>query len=76
VAGTAVSGFTGKLLISAACGSATAKRTTAAHNRRFATSVRLPSGCRRARRVRLTVSWVGSSAFAKETVAKTVAIAT
>jgi hypothetical protein len=75
VAGTAVSGFTGKLVVSAACGSATAKRTTSARNRRFAASVRLPNGCRKARRVRLTVSWAGSSAFAKQTVAKTVVIA-
>ena len=74
-AGTTVSGFTGKLVVSAACGSSTAKRTTTAHNRRFAGSVRLPSGCRTARRVRLIVSWAGSSAFAKQTVSKTVAIA-
>jgi hypothetical protein len=75
VAGTTVSGFTGKLVVSAACGSSTAKRTTAAHNRRFVASVRLPSGCRKAGRVQLTVSWAGSSAFAKQTVARTVAIA-
>ncbi len=75
VAGTAVSGFRGKLVVSVACGAATAKRTTTAHNRRFASSVRLPSACRTARKVRLTVSWAGSSAFSKQSVARTVAIA-
>jgi hypothetical protein len=75
VAGTTASGFAGKLVISAACGSASAKHTTTAHTRRFAASVRLPTGCRKAKKVKLTVSWAGSSAFAKQTVAKTVAIA-
>ena len=75
VAGTAAAGFTGRLVVSAACGSATARRTTTAHSRRFASSLRLPRGCRMARKVRLTVSWAGSSAFAKQSVAKTVAIA-
>jgi hypothetical protein len=75
VAGTAVSGFTGRLVISAACGSATATRTTTARQRRFASSLRLPRGCRTARKVRLTAAWAGSSAFAKQSVAKTVAIA-
>jgi hypothetical protein len=75
IAGTAVAGFNGKLVVSAACGSATARRTTTARNRRFASSVRLPSACRTARKVRLTVSWAGSSAFSKQSVAKTVAIA-
>ncbi len=49
IAGTTVSGFTGKLVVSAACGSATARRTTTARHRRFASSVRLPSGCRTAK---------------------------
>jgi hypothetical protein len=76
VAGTTVSGFHGKLVVSAACGSSTAKRTTAARHTRFAaSSLRLPRGCRTAKKVRLTVSWAGSSAFAKQSVAKTVAIA-
>lgn len=75
VAGTTATGFAGKLLVSAACGSATAKRTTSAHNGRFASSVRLPRRCRTARKVRLTVAWGGSSAFARQSAAKTVAIA-
>jgi hypothetical protein len=76
VAGTTASGFTGKLVVVAACGSATARRTTTAHNRRFASRLHLPGGCRTARKVRLTVAWAGSSAFSKQSVAKTVAIAT
>jgi hypothetical protein len=75
VTGTTAAVFAGKLVVSAACGSATAKRTTSAHKGRFASSLRLPRGCRTAREVRLTVSWAGSSAFAKQSVAKTVAIA-
>jgi hypothetical protein len=76
VSGTTATGFAGKLVISAACGSATARRTTTARHSRFAASgLRLPRGCRTAGKVRLTVSWAGSSAFAKQSVAKTVAIA-
>jgi hypothetical protein len=75
VTGSTNSGFSGKLVISAACGSSTAKRATTAHNRRFSSSFALPGGCRTAKKVKLTVSWAGSSAFAKQTVTKTVAIA-
>jgi hypothetical protein len=75
VSGRTASGFTGKLVISVACGPSTAKRGTAARNRRFASRFALPKGCRSAKRVRLTVAWAGSSAFAKQSVAKTVAIA-
>jgi hypothetical protein len=75
VSGTTTSGFTGKLVVSAACGSARAKRTATARKGRFASHLRLPRGCRTARKVRLTVAWAGSSAFARQSVAKTVAIA-
>ena len=75
VTGTTISGFAGKLIVSAACGSATTKRTTSARHGRFASRMRLPRRCRTARHVRLTVAWAGSSAFAKQSVAKTVAIA-
>ena len=75
VAGSTVSGFTGKLAVSAACGSSTAKRTVTARNRRFSSGFALPRGCGHARKVKLTVSWAGSSAFAKQTVTKTLAIA-
>ena len=40
VAGSTVSGFTGKLAVSAACGSSTAKRTVTARNRRFSSALR------------------------------------
>jgi hypothetical protein len=75
VAGSTASGFAGKLAVSAACGSATAHSTATARNRRFSSALALPRGCRQARKVKLTVSWAGSSAFAKQTVTKTVAIA-
>jgi hypothetical protein len=75
VAGMAASGFTGKLVVSAACGSSTAKRTVTAHNHRFSSAFGLPHGCRRAKKVKLTVSWAGSSAFSKQSVTQTVVIA-
>jgi hypothetical protein len=75
IAGTTVSGFTGKLVVSAACGSATTRHSTTARRRRFASSMRLPSGCRAAKHVKLTVAWAGSSAFSKQTVSRSVPIA-
>jgi hypothetical protein len=75
VTGATAGGFKGKLVVSAACGSSTATHTTTAHNRRFSSAVALPRGCRSARKVKLTVSWAGSSAFSKQAVTKTVAIA-
>ena len=75
VTGTTIGGFSGKLVVSAACGSSTARHATSAHGQRFASSLRLPRGCRTAKRVKLTVSWAGSSAFSKQSVSKTVAIA-
>jgi hypothetical protein len=75
MAGTTASGFTGKLAVSAACGSSTARRSVTAHKRRFSSAFDLPGGCRHARKVKLTVSWAGSSAFAKQTVTRTVVIA-
>jgi hypothetical protein len=59
VTGTASAGFTGKLVVSAACGSSTAKRTTTARNRRFSSRLALPKSCHTAKKVRLTVSWAG-----------------
>ena len=75
VAGSTAAGFTGKLTVSAACGRSTARRTATPRHGRFASGFRMPSGCRRATRVKLTVSWAGSSAFSKQTVTRTVAIA-
>jgi len=75
IAGSSASGFTGKLAVSAACGTSRAKRTVTARNRRFASSLSLPRGCRSAKHVKLTVAWAGSSAFSKQTVSRSVAIA-
>jgi hypothetical protein len=75
VAGTTVSGFTGKLVISAACGSATTRHTATSRRGRFASSMPLPRRCRTAKHVKLTVAWAGSSAFSKQTVSRSVAIA-
>ena len=75
VAGSTATGFIGKLAVSAACGRSTARHTAIPRHGRFASSFRLPSGCGRAARVKFTVSWAGSSAFAKQAVTRTVAIA-
>jgi hypothetical protein len=75
MAGSSASGFTGKLAVSAACGRSTSRRTTTARKGRFASSLALPAGCRKAKQVTLTVSWAGSSAFAQQRVSRTVAIA-
>jgi hypothetical protein len=73
--GTTAAGFSGRLLLTASCGASTAKRSTTAKRRRFSATVGLPSGCRTARKVKITVAWAGSSAFSKQSVNKTVAIA-
>ena len=75
VAGTTAAGFAGKLVVTAGCGSATTRHTITARRRRFASSVRLPSGCRTAKHVKLTVAWAGSTAFSKQTVSRSVPIA-
>jgi hypothetical protein len=75
LAGSTAKGFTGKLAVSAACGSSTARHTATAHTRRFSSAFTLPRGCGKAGKVKLTVSWAGSSAFGSQTVTKTVAIA-
>jgi hypothetical protein len=75
VTGTAGPGFTGRLLLTASCGSSTAKRSTTPKNRRFSARVGLPGSCRTAKRLKITVAWAGSSAFSKQSVNKTIAIA-
>ena len=75
VGGRSASGFSGKLVVTAACGSSAVHRTTTDRKARFSSRFALPGGCRRAKRVKLTVSWAGSSAFAKQTLTRTVAIA-
>jgi hypothetical protein len=75
IAGSSASGFTDKLAVSAACGSSTARRSISDRRSRYSSRFPLPAGCRRAKRVKLTVSWAGSSAFTRQTVTRTVAIA-
>ena len=75
VSGSTAKGFIGRLAVSAACGSSTARHMVTARSSRFSSAFALPGGCRHAQKVKLTVSWAGSSAFAKQTVIRTVAIA-
>jgi hypothetical protein len=74
VTGAAASGFTGRVLVTAACGSSRTKHTSTAKGRRFSASLGLPSGCRRARTVKLTVTWAGSSAWSKQSATKSAVI--
>jgi hypothetical protein len=74
VTGTTAAGFTGRLQLTAACGASTARRNATARNRRFTATIGLPAGCRKAKKLKLTVSWAGSSAFAKQSVSRSVAI--
>jgi hypothetical protein len=74
VAGSTVAGFSGRLVLAASCGSSTTKRTATARNRRFSANVGLPTGCRKARKVKITVSWAGSTSFSQQSATKSVAI--
>jgi hypothetical protein len=74
VTGAAATGFTGRLLVTAACGSSRTKHTTTARGRRFSASLGLPGGCARARTVKLTVTWAGSGAWSKQTATRSVVI--
>jgi hypothetical protein len=74
VTGAATAGFTGRVLVTAACGSSRTKHTANAKGRRFSASLGLPSGCRTARTLKLSVSWAGSSAWSKESVTRSVVI--
>jgi hypothetical protein len=66
--------FSGHLVLAAACGSSTAKRTTTAKKGRFSGTVGLPAACRKAKRVTVTLTWAGSSSYAKQSITRSVAI--
>jgi hypothetical protein len=72
--GTTASTFTGRLLIAAACGRSTTKASTAVKHGRFSAHLPVPSGCRSAKQVKVTASWGGSKAWAKQSAARTAAI--
>jgi hypothetical protein len=74
VSGSTAAGFTGRLLVSAACGSSTAKRTATAKRRRFSPTFGLPRGCRVGRKVKLSVSWAGSGSWSKQSAGRSVAV--
>jgi hypothetical protein len=74
VTGKTAAGFSGRLLVAAACGSSTAKHATTAKKGRLAGSVGLPTGCRKAKRVKVTVTWAGSSSYANQSITRSVAI--
>jgi hypothetical protein len=74
VAGSTAAGFSGRLVLAASCGSSTAKRSATARHRRFSANVGLPTGCRKAKKVKITVSWAGSTDFSKQSATKSVAI--
>ncbi|HWE08547.1 MAG TPA: hypothetical protein VG325_04300 [Solirubrobacteraceae bacterium] len=72
--GTTTSKFTGRLLVTAACGRSTSKAAPTVKRGRFSAHLALPRGCRRAKQLKVTAAWGGSRAWAKQTVARTAAI--
>jgi hypothetical protein len=74
VAGRTASAFSGRLTLAAACGSSTSKRTTTAKKGRFSATMGLPKSCRSRKTVKVTVSWAGSSSYAKQSITRSVAI--
>lgn len=72
--GKTASAFSGRLVLLAACGSSTASRALTADHGRFSGRLGLPSGCRRAKRVKVTVSWAGSPSFARQSTERSVVI--
>ncbi len=72
--GKTSSAFSGRLVLLAACGSSTASHAITADHGRFSGHLRLPAGCRRAKRVKVTVSWAGSPSFATQSIAHSVVI--
>lgn len=74
VAGSSGYGFTGRVLIQAACGRSRSRSYASARSESFTAHVRVPAGCRAARRVTVTASWGGSKAWAGQSTSKTVAL--
>lgn len=74
VSGSTAAGFTGRLVVSVACGSSTAKRTTTAKRRRFSSAFGLPRGCRVGRKVKVSVSWAGSGSWSRQSAGRSVAV--
>jgi hypothetical protein len=72
--GKTASGFSGRLVVLAACGSSTASHAVTADHGRFSGRLGLPSGCRRAKRVKVTISWAGSPSFATQSTDRSVVI--
>jgi hypothetical protein len=72
--GKTASGFSGRLVLLAACGSSTASHAVTADHGRFSGRLGLPSECRRAKRVKVTVSWPGSPSFATQSTDRSVVI--
>jgi hypothetical protein len=74
VTGTTAKAFTGRLLVAAACGTSRQQTEPPAKQGRFSAALRLPAGCRGRQRVRLSVSWGGSSTFAKASAGESVRV--
>ncbi len=74
VSGSTAARFTGRLLVSAACGSSTAKRTATVKRHHFSSAFGLPRGCRIGRKVKVSVSWAGSGSWSKQSASRSVAV--
>jgi hypothetical protein len=74
VAGSSAYSFSGRVLVQAACGRSRARSYVSARNESFAAHIRAPAGCRSARRVTVTASWGGSTAWGRQSTSRTVAL--
>jgi hypothetical protein len=74
VAGTTAAKFTGRVLVQTACGRSTSKARPVIKRGRFTTHLRVPAGCRGAKLLKVAVSWGGSTAWARQSVSRTVAL--
>lgn len=72
--GSTGAGVKGSVTVAAACGKSTVTAHAHASSRAFKAHLRLPRGCRRARRVHVSAAWPGSAAFSRQAVSDSVKI--
>ncbi|HEY5427502.1 MAG TPA: hypothetical protein VIK04_00175 [Solirubrobacteraceae bacterium] len=72
VSGSTVSAFSGRVVVTAACGSARTKRTTMAKHGRFSARLGLPRGCRLGRAVKVSVSSAASRSWSAQSAGRSV----
>lgn len=68
--GTVARGFTGRLRVLAACGSSRRTGSPRARSGRYSSHLRLPAGCRKGGKLKVTVSYGGSSVYRKASASR------